>query len=126
MNNQEYWNEVNEIAEAIAEQAMLESDTGKQAPIIVREDAEELINDSLLHEAIDGHQWIIYYSYNLDVIKYSDNADYMIDNFGGDCAESILKDSGIDGLHTAMAFWALYADVQDLISDKLDQYGVAA
>ena len=126
MNNQEYWNEVNEIAEAIAEQAMLESDTGKQASIIVREDAEELINDSLLHEAIDSHQLVIYYSYNLDVIKHSDNAGYMQDNFGAECIAASLESGGIDGLHTAMAFWALYADVQDLISDKLDQYEVAA
>ena len=119
MNNQEYWNEVNEIADIIACESMQECDND-------REQAEELINDSRLHETIDGHQWVIYYSYNLDVIKHSDNADYMQDNFGAECIAASLESGGIDGLHTAMAFWALYADVQDLISDKLDQYEVAA
>ena len=126
MNNQEYWNEVNEIADSIACEAMQQCADSRQAPSIVREDAEELINDSLLHETIDGHQWVIYYSYNLDVIKHSDNADYMQDNFGVEDIAASLESGGINGLHTAMAFWALYADVQDLISDKLDQYEVAA
>ena len=75
-----------------------------------RDEAEELINDSLLRETIDGHEWIIYYSYNLDVIQHSDNEDYMIDNFGIDEAGFILKDKGLSGLHSAIAFWALYAD----------------
>ena len=125
MNNQEYWKEVNEIADIIACEAMQQCEDSKQAPTIVREDAEELINDSLLHETIDGHQWVIYYSYNLDVIKHSDNADYYADNFGAESLASSLE-SGLDTLHCHIAFWALYADVQELISDKLDQYEVAA
>jgi len=118
MNNQEYWNEVNAIADIIACESMQECDNDREA-------AEELINDSRLHETIDGHQWVIYYSYNLDVIKHSDNADYYADNFGAESLASSLE-SGLDTLHCHIAFWALYADVQELISDKLDQYEVAA
>ena len=113
ITNTQYWNEVQDLAVSIAEDAMLSCDNN-------REEAEELINDSLLHETIDGHQWVIYYAYNLDVLQYSDNSDYYIDNFGGDDASYVLKEKGLDGLHQAFAFWALYADVQDKISEALD------
>ena len=109
----QYWNEIQSLAVSIAEDAMSHCDNN-------REEAEELINDSLLHETIDGHQWIIYSAYNLDVYQYSDNPDYYINNFGGDDAAYVLKEKGLDGLHQALAFWSLCADVQDKISEALD------
>lgn len=118
MSNQitsaQYWNEVDSLAKTIAEEAMQQSDND-------RSDAEELINDSILHETIDGHQWIIYYAYNLDVYHHSDNSNYLIDNFGNEEAGTILQEKGLDGLHQALAFLALYADVQEKISDALDE-----
>ena len=113
ITSSQYWNEVQSLAVSIAEEAMDQCDNN-------RDDAEELINDSLLHETIDGHQWIIYSAYNLDVYQYSDNSDYYIDNFGGDDAAYILKEKGLDGLHNVLAFWSLYADVQDKIDEALD------
>ena len=113
ITSSQYWNEVQSIAVSIAEDAMSYCDNN-------RKDAEELIIDSLLHETIDGHQWIIYYAYNLDVYQHSDNSDYYIDNFGGDDAAYVLKEKGLDGLHQVLAYWSLYADVQDKISEALD------
>ena len=115
MNSQEYWKEVEEIADSIACEAMADNDND-------RDQAEEDINDRRLHETIDGHQWVIYYSYNLDVIKYSDNENYYSDNFGAESLASSLEQGGLDTLHCHIAFWALYADVQDKISDALDNY----
>ena len=123
MNSQEYWKEVNDIADNMIEECMDEARENITEPDTddeYREYAEELINDSRLHETIDGHQWVIYYSYNLDVIQHSDNAEYMGDNFGGESMTACIDEGGVDSLHAAMAFWALYADVQELISDKLD------
>ena len=114
ITSSQYWNEVQSLAVIIAEDAMSACDNN-------RDDAEELINDSLLLETIDGHQWIIYYAYNLDVYQYSDNSDYYIDNFGADDAAYILKEKGLDSLHQALAFWALYSDVQEKISEALDE-----
>lgn len=114
ITNTEYWIEVESIANCIATEAMQSCDNE-------RDEAEELINDTLLHETIDGHQWIIYNAYNLDVIQHTDNEDYMIDNFGSECAGEELKQNGLSGLHTAVAFWALYADVQDMTSGELDK-----
>ena len=113
ITSSQYWNEIQSLAVSIAEDAMSYCDNN-------HDEAEELINDSLLRETIDGHQWIIYYAYNLDVYQYSDNSDYYINNFGGDDAAFVLKEKGLDGLHQALAFWSLYADVQDKISEALD------
>ena len=113
ITSSQYCNEIQSLAVSIAEDAMAYCANN-------REEAEELINDSLLHETIDGHQWIIYYAYNLDVYQYSRNSDYYIDNFGGDDAAFVLKEKGLDGLHQALAFWSLYADVQDKIDEALD------
>ena len=113
ITSSQYWNEVQSLAVSIAEDAMEQCNNR-------REEAEELINDSLLFETIDGHQWVIYYAYMLDVYQYSDNSDYYIDNFGGDDAAYVLKEKGLDGLHQALAFWSLYADVQEKIEEALD------
>ena len=113
ITSSQYWNEVQSLAVTIAEEAMLHCENN-------RDEAEELINDSLLHETIDGHQWIIYYAYNLDVYQYSENSDYYIDNFGGDDTAYVLKEKGLDGLHQVLAYWSLYADVQDKIGEALD------
>ena len=102
-----YWKEVWLATKSLAREAMEQTDGD-------REVAEDLINDSMLHEYVDGHQWIIYNGYNLDVIKFSDNADYYVDNFGADCAGT----NGLSG--TAIAFWCMYADIADRISDALD------
>ncbi len=115
MNNQEYWDEVNEIADIIAYETMQETDNN-------RDEAEEIINDTCLHETIDGHQWIIYYGYNLDVIGHSENADYYADIFGGDSLAASLDQAGLDMLHCHIAFWAMYVDVQDRLPTALDEY----
>ena len=111
----EYWAEVQSISDNLASEAMADNDNDREA-------AEEDINDMRLHETIDGHQWVIYYSYNLDVIKHSDNDDYYNDNFGAESLAVSLNEGGLDTLHCHIAFWALYADVQDKLSDSLDAY----
>ena len=113
ITSSQYWNEIQSMAVSIAEDAMSSCDNN-------RDEAKELINDSLLFETIDGHQWVIYYAYNLDVYQHSNNPDYYIDNFGGDDAALVLKEKGLDGLHNVLAFWSLYADVQDKIEEALD------
>ena len=41
---------------------------------------------------------------------------------GGDSLAASLEQGGLDTLHCHIAFWALYADVADRISDALDTY----
>ena len=118
MNNithNEYWTEINSIAAELVSEAMESTDNDKEA-------AEEEINDYRLHETIDGHQWVIYYAYNLDVIGYSDNEDYMSDNFGAEALAASLEQGGLSTLHTHIAYWCMYADVQEQLENAFDEY----
>ena len=112
---QEYWAEVESIAENMVDEEMSWNDNDRDV-------AEEAINDHTLHETIDGHQWVIYYAYNLDVIRHSDNEDYMNENFGSEALSSALESGGLNSLHTAIAFWALYADVSEKLEAAFDKY----
>ncbi len=110
----EYTTEINSIAASIVQDAFEQCDNDEP-------EARDMIFDTLLNETVDGHQWVIYYAYNLDVIKYSDNPDYMADNFGGDALAESLK-QGLDTLHMHIAYWALYADVHNALDDAIEQY----
>lgn len=112
ISSQEYWSEVNSIAAYLVSEALEQSDNDS-------DQAMELINDTLLHEAIDGHQWVIYYSYNLSVLEHSENTDYGVDN--GLVDTSIITERSLNDFHTALAYWALYADVQNLLDDKMQE-----
>ena len=83
-----------------------------------RDSIEDFVNDSLLHETVDQSEFAIYNHYHLPVLQYSANDDYMIENLGG--LEDTLKSGGLSGLHQALAFWAMYADVQEVFNDVLD------
>jgi hypothetical protein len=111
----EYWQEVNDLAESIVSETMDDNDNDRDA-------AESDIWDSRLHETVDGHQWVIYYSYNDDVLRHTENEEYYEDNFGADALAESLKQGGISTLKMHMAFWALYADVSDKLNDALDEY----
>lgn len=115
ITSSEYWVEVESIAKELVSEAMNQHDND-------RKQAEELIQDSRLHETIDGHQWIIYYAYNLSVMEHSLNDTYCADNFGDEELENALKKGGINQIHAVIAFWALYADVQEKLSDAMDSY----
>ena len=122
ISNTEYWAQVNETAGSVIETAKEQvTITGCEtlAEAGFKEAVGEAINDGILHETIDGHQWIIYYSYNLDILQHSGNYEYMVNELGEDTAGQVLKEKGLLGLHQALAFWALYADVQEAIQEQL-------
>lgn len=114
MKKQDYCFEVAAIAEALVAEALNQCDNDEYQ-------AMELINDSLLHEWIDGHVWIIYNAYHLPILQHSSNAEYMVDNLGADCVAYELKEGGLSRLHCALAYWALYADVVELLQDAMEE-----
>ena len=109
-----YWTEVNATANYVIELAIetLQYDNEE----VTTDNIQERINDCILHEQIDSHQYAIYNAYHLPILQYSDNAEYMVDNFGGDSVEHAMK-QGVSSLFAAMAFWAFYADVSDLLTE---------
>lgn len=110
-----YYEEIRSIADSLVSDAMEQCENDRDA-------AEESINDSMLHETIDSHQWVIYTAYNLDVLKHSESQDAYTDNFGADDAGHVLKDRGIDGLHAVMAYCAMEQDVRNVLNDAFDDY----
>lgn len=82
----EYREQVNSIAAGLASEALADNEWDRDA-------AEEDINDSRLHETIDGHQWVIYTAYNLEVLRHSESEDAYIDNFGAQDVQDILSDA---------------------------------
>jgi hypothetical protein len=113
LNSQsQYWSEVNAVASNLVAECMQECDNNK-------EQAQELINDNRLHETIEGHEWVIYYTYNLSVLTYSDNTEYGIEN-GLVSLDS--KTFSLATFHSNLAFWAMYADVQNALDGAFDDF----
>lgn len=108
MNYSEYKTEIESLAKSIVEEVLEGNFNGETTDDM---EVRDIINDTALHETIDGHQWIIYTGYNIDVIKNSDNESYAADNFGGEYLADVLKNNGYDQLNTTIAFWCMYADV---------------
>lgn len=102
LTNTEYQDEIKSLAETVVEEAKERDPDNWQDEI-----------SDVLHEWIDGHQWVIYNAYNLDVLQHSSNPDYYIDNFGEDDAVHVLKERGVSGLHNVLAYGAMYGDVSD-------------
>ncbi len=121
ITSHQYWQEVSSIAASLVQESASYLDL-ETAETFDRDAILDHINDSVLHEAIDGHQWVIYYAYNLDVLQHSNNEEYMINNFGCEHAGEVLQEKGLSGLHSALAYWALYADVQDALDNAFDEY----
>jgi hypothetical protein len=115
----QYWTEVKSIAECLVSESAIYTECNT-AESFDQDTIRDHIFDSALHEAIDSHQWVIYYAYNLDVLQHSDNAEYGIDHGIIDASESIK--AGLSTLHCHLAFWALYADVCDYIDDAIAEY----
>lgn len=83
----DYWDEIRDIAQDVTDQAnKYESDIYE-----------------ILHETLDGHQWVIYTAYNYDVIRHSPNDEAWREYFG---------DVVPQNLDAARACMAMTEDVQ--------------
>ena len=122
LSSQDYWKEVQDLARNMLSETWewIEDKADYDRDELIEETLER-VNDTVLHETVDGHQWVIYYSYNLDVIKHSNNEDYYNDNFGAESLAHSLSEGGLDTLHCHIAFWCLYADIQDMIGTVQDE-----
>lgn len=114
ITRQKYWSEIDSIAAEIAAEAMEAAEGDREA-------ADESIFDWRLNNWIDGHEWIIYPHGNDAVMAHTDNPDaYQVCYSNADLG-ALVAEKGIEGAKAAMAFFAMYQDVSDLIRDKLDE-----
>jgi hypothetical protein len=90
----EYWSEIRSIVENVKQD--------------VRENEADL--SDAVHEAIDGHQWVFYTGYNLDVLKHCSDESAGIDE-GLIDANAALAEGGLSKLTAQLAFCAMERDV---------------
>ncbi len=95
MTSQEYWAEVNQLAAYFADAGEWRAAYGEDTD---RYDA--------LHEAIDGHQYIIYYSEAADVLRHTDNPTAYEDELG-DLPDGMTYQQ----MACPLAFMAMMADI---------------
>ena len=101
MDQQEYNQEIAQLAEWISDNRPVE--LGGEGFAADYPDAGEYFD--ALHEALDGHGWVIYTYQARQVIAHSRNPDYMMDEFGAD--------AGGDMFDERRAYWAMYADIME-------------
>lgn len=92
----DYWNEIRSIAENVKQD--------------VRENEGDV--SEAVHDAIDGHQWVIYTGYNLDVLKHCSDESAGIDE-GLIDANAALAEGGLSKLTAQLAYCAMERDVYD-------------
>lgn len=119
MNNitrKEYIKEIEDLATCLVDDAAMVH----AALEITRESVFDSIMDSLLHETIDCHQWIIYYAYNDDVLRYTSNVDAYEDVYDNESLGELVKEKGFDDAKMMMAYYAMYNDVLEQLEPALD------
>ena len=65
----------------------------------------------LADQSVDGHQWVIYYAYNSDVVDASPNADAWEDVYSREDIGALVVDRGMKGALAAQAFFAMLTDL---------------
>jgi len=111
LSRKEYQTEINELAHDIWNEALEQSDNDK-------DEAEELIHH-YVHEAVDGHQWVIYNCYHTQVLQHAINDTAYLDVYDDAALGELVKDKGVDGLHMTMTYFAMTQDIQDAIYEVL-------
>ena len=109
-NKQEYYKEIQDISYDIWAEALEQTDCDKDR-------AERLVD--LAHEIVDGHQWVMYYQYHDQVLRYSKNNEAYLDIHDNESLGQCVRDSGSGGLNSLMTYWAMQQDVTDTIYELL-------
>jgi hypothetical protein len=109
VTHSEYWTTVADLANDLIDEYKLQNELEHVSEI----DADDLIAQDMVWEAIDGHSFIIYTYKALAVLQHTDNQDAAFDNGG------LNADSFADTI-TQMAFWAMHQDVVEKICNIID------
>lgn len=89
MDYGEYWTEIGELAESICKEA--------------RERGEDPTD--VLHETVDGHQWVIYTAQARDVLSHSPNDEAIFEELGRQTID------GFSLIYSQAAYFAMQADI---------------
>jgi len=106
----EYHREISELADNLYSEALEQNDNDHDMAV-------EAIHDQLLHELVDGHQWVIYTYSNELVERFSDNAEAFKDVYDNESIGALVADQGLEALRPIIAYFAMYQDISDRLND---------
>ena len=106
----EYHREISELADNLYSEALEQNDNDHDMAV-------EAIHDQLLHELVDGHQWVIYTYSNELVERFSDNAEAFKDVYDNESIGAIVADQGLDAIKPIIAYFAMYQDISDRLNE---------
>lgn len=108
-----YYDEVRRLAKDIVEDII-------RGAALVDIPFGELADDASdqIHEAVDGHQYVIYTKYHRDVLNFSDNEEAW-----RELGDELPKDTDVDMYR---AFWAMREDVNQAMRDFVSEVEEAA
>ena len=81
----------------------------------LREGVEE---QDAIHESVDGSEWVIYHGRARFVCRVNQNKDNIIDQMGSEAFASV---SSVQECLTRAAYWAMLADVQDVLQEVREE-----
>jgi len=113
LTSAEYFAGCKSLALDIATEAMEEAEGD-------RDNAHDLLHDKL-HEAIDGDALVIYYAGNDTILRHTANAEAYAECYDNEALGEVVKKEGLDKVKTIQAFFAMQADVQDYLTEALDE-----
>jgi hypothetical protein len=107
MNHSEYTETMHSLIDSVYEE-------------VKRDETQEL--SDIVHETVDGHQWVIYYAQAWDLVSFVrqfDFSEYV-------AAQDYLEDIGegttdLDTLMTQMAFWIMYNIIHGAVQERLEE-----
>ena len=106
----EYHREISDLAESLYSEALEQNDNDHDLAV-------EAIHDHLLHELVDGHQWVIYTHSNELIERFSANAEAFKDVYDNESIGEIVAERGLDALKAIIAYFAMYQDLSEAISE---------
>jgi hypothetical protein len=106
----EYHREIKDLADSLYTEALDQNDNDHDLAV-------EAIHDQLLHELVDGHQWVIY-TYSSELVeRFSDNTEAFKDVYDNESIGALVADQGLDAVKPIIAYFAMYQDVSDRLND---------
>lgn len=105
----EYHQEISDIADSLYSEALWQNDNDHDLAV-------EAIHDHLLHELVDGHQWVIYTYSNGLIERFSDNAKAFMDVYDNESIGALVADQGLDAVKPIIAYFAMYQDISEAVS----------
>lgn len=69
------------------------------------------------HEQVEGHQWIIYYAYNDDLLKHASDPDAWEQVYRNEEIGYLVTTEGMTGARSVQAYWAMLEDVNSALHE---------